>query len=128
MSLRNGNADLFTIHPDGTHVKQVTTSPGDDVLPSWAPGGAKLAFVHVSGANQQVFTIKADGTGLTKLTHSPLLKGSLAWSPNGKKIAVTEGVEENPDLYVMNADGSNRHKLPGGSSPAQDGSPGWQRL
>ena len=71
MSLRNGNADLFTIHPDGTHVKQVTTSPGDDVLPSWAPGGAKLAFVHVSGANQQVFTIKADGTGLTKITHSP---------------------------------------------------------
>ena len=120
--------DLFTVKPDGTDLKQVTSSPHDDLFPSWAPGGGKIAFVRVNGASQQVFVVKPDGTGSNQLTHSSTLKGALAWSPNAQKIALTAGPEGNADIFVMNADGSGAHRLPGGTSPASDGAPGWQRL
>src|ERR671935_284569 len=89
-------------HPaEGTHTRKVTASTLDDVLPSWAPDGSKLAFIRVNGPSQQVFTIKPDGSGLHKLTNNGLLKGQMAWSPDGTKIVLTAGSEGNPDLYVM---------------------------
>ena len=109
-------------------LKRVTSSPKDDLFPSWAPSGRKIAYIRVNGASTQVYTVRRDGTGVRQLTHSSSLKGNLAWSPNGKRIALTAGPEGNADIFVMNADGSNAHRLAGGTSPGSDGSPSWQSL
>jgi Tol biopolymer transport system component len=123
---RRGNMDLFTIHPNGTGLKRITTSTDDDLFPSWSPNSDKVAYVHIHGASQQVFTVRTDGTDVTQLTHTKLLKGSLAWSFNTRKIVMSAGTEETVDLYTIHADGTNQHRLTSG--PSNDFEPAWQSL
>jgi TolB protein len=123
---RNGNMDLFTIHPDGTGLQRITTSTDDDLFPSWAPSSSKVAYVHVHGASQQVFTVNTDGSGVTQLTHTQLLKGTLAWSSNRKKIVMTAGGEETVDLYSIHSDGTHQTRLTSG--PSNDFEPDWQSV
>src|SRR5207247_9088158 len=79
--------DLYTMRPDGSHVRQVTRTPNRiEYLPAWSPDGSKIAFVKNSPPwKWNVFTINADGTGLTRITH--MSAWDPAWSPSGRRIA-----------------------------------------
>src|SRR5712691_5486652 len=43
----DGTWQLYTMHPDGTGRRQLTSFPGSDlefILPDWSPDGTKIAF------------------------------------------------------------------------------------
>jgi Tol biopolymer transport system component len=40
----NGDFDLFSVRVDGTDVKQLTHSHGNDAHPAWSPDGEKILF------------------------------------------------------------------------------------
>jgi TolB protein len=118
---RNGNEDIYTINPDGTGERRLTTDPDDERNPDWSPGGKKIVFNDVrqfgSGANIQfdteIFTVNADGSGLRQITNSPGVDGSFrpVFSPNGKKIAFIGDRGDDFDVFVMNADGTGERKV-----------------
>jgi Tol biopolymer transport system component len=76
--------DIFTMRPDGTEVKKLTTTPGNDSHSSWSPDGkyilwssARYGFKDEAPLYDnsfqpfaQIFTMKADGSDQRALTYS----------------------------------------------------------
>jgi len=76
--------DIFTMRPDGTNVKRLTTTPGNDSHQSWSPDGTSILWTSgrygfkdeaplYDNAFQpfgQIFIMKADGSDQRVLTRS----------------------------------------------------------
>jgi Tol biopolymer transport system component len=93
---------LWTVHPDGTGIIQLTHSPSYDDLPTWSPDGSRIAFVR-EGA---IYVVNADGTGVRDVVD---VKGldpfQPQWSPDGTQLAFEAG-DSTFDIYLVNADGT----------------------
>jgi Tol biopolymer transport system component len=83
-SAKTDDYDIFTMRPDGTHIKQLTTAPGNDSHSSWSPDGkyilwssARYGFKDEAPLYDnsfqpfaQIFIMKADGSDQHALTYS----------------------------------------------------------
>jgi dipeptidyl aminopeptidase/acylaminoacyl peptidase len=110
---------IWTISPDGSNLRQVTTVGREDGF-TWSPDGTRIAFSRhapIDGDQRfvpnDIYVVDADGTNEIKLTDDGVSMAP-AWSPDGTMIAFesyqpTE--EPNVDLYVMLADGTGRRRL-----------------
>ena len=104
--------NIYTIKPDGSDLKQVTTDGGFD--PTWSPDGSRIAFTV---AGDQLRTIKTDGTDRkTLIDHSgsdpPIRIGSPDWSPDGSRIVFSsERDDEDGEIYTVKPDGSDRTQI-----------------
>jgi Tol biopolymer transport system component len=74
--------NIFTIHPDGTGLKQLTAhleaaADGSQGTfdPSWSPDGSQLVFTHIPsfGGLADLYVINADGSGLHVLAETSAL-------------------------------------------------------
>jgi len=80
--------ELFTMHPDGSGVRQLTNNTFDDTAPSWSPDGTRIVDEGeraVDGTLPGLFAYAIGSGTATRLTtgddHHP------AWSPDGGAIA-----------------------------------------
>lgn len=94
-SWRNGDFDIFTIKPDGTRLKRLTTAAGNDAHSSWSPDGQFLMFSSsrygfkdeaplADGQPQpygEIFIMNADGSNQRPLTDNQWEDGPGAWQP-----------------------------------------------
>jgi TolB protein len=66
-----GSANVFTIHVDGTGLRQLTHAHGDidDGVDSWSPDGHEIAFVSNKTGTFQLYSMNANGTGVKQITH-----------------------------------------------------------
>jgi Tol biopolymer transport system component len=83
-SAKTDDYDIFTMRPDGTDIKQLTTAPGNDSHSSWSPDGkyilwssARYGFKDEAPLYDnsfqpfaQIFIMKADGSEQHALTYS----------------------------------------------------------
>jgi len=96
------NDGLWTVHPDGTGLTQLTQNPSYDHFPTWSPDGSRIAFVR----DRAIYVVNADGTGLKGVTGA---KGpdpfQPQWSPDGTQLAFEAG-DSTYDIYAVNADGT----------------------
>jgi Tol biopolymer transport system component len=87
---------VYTIHPDGTGLKQLTDTKGNDAHLAWSPDGERLLFCSsrmgfkdeavLVGAPQpygKVFVMRYDGTGVEQITDNQWEEGGPAWQPHG---------------------------------------------
>jgi uncharacterized repeat protein (TIGR01451 family) len=112
----DGNIDIYTVNPDGSDVRQLTTDSGLDFNPAWSPDGQKISFDRRACFNCAggIWTMNADGSGQTQLAYSSsgYPYENPGWSPDGTQIAFTWSEHCNDGgLLVMNADGSNLHHV-----------------
>ena len=90
----HGNFDIYTIKPDGTGLKRLTTSPGNDAHMGWSPDGEWIAFatsrmgfkdesLYTIGPQPygEVFVMRYDGSDLRQLTDNQWEDGAPAWQP-----------------------------------------------
>jgi Tol biopolymer transport system component len=95
--IRRHGADfnVFTIHPDGSGLKQLTDAHGVNAHLAWSPDGERLLFcssrmgfkdeVVLIGAPQpygEVFVMRYDGTQVEQLTDNQWEEGGPAWQPH----------------------------------------------
>lgn len=80
-------ADLFYKFVNGHALTQLTSDPGDEVQPRFAPDGERIAFASNRGGNWNIWLVRRNGAGLTQLTHEPMDEIAPSWSPDGKQIA-----------------------------------------
>jgi TolB protein len=60
---RDGNdLEIYTMAPDGSGIRQLTTNSTDDLHPAWTPDGRRIAFVRArTGGHADVWTMRAEG-------------------------------------------------------------------
>jgi TolB protein len=122
--------DIFTANPDGSDLKQLTTTNGYDAETTISRQG-KLVFTSKRDGDLDIYTMDADGKNVKRLTNELGYDGGPFWSYDGKQIVYrayhpqtekekTEYVallKENLirptvlDIWVMNADGSNKRQV-----------------
>lgn len=119
VSRQDGDAEIYTIRPDGSGLRQITHNRADDEGPKWSPDGTKLAFWSYRDGDSEIYVKDLRSGQLTQLTHNlESLDYSPAWSPDGTKIVFSTDrhSDEEQEFYaqnlvVMNADGSGQMDL-----------------
>jgi Tol biopolymer transport system component len=112
--------DIYSIRPDGSGQRQLTSGPEIDALPKVAPNGRYVVFERRSSAGgpTSLFTVGATGGGLRALT-SGSDDHEASFSADGKWIVFVRsngatrpanGVN-NDDVSLIRSTGSGLHRL-----------------
>jgi TolB protein len=97
-SQRNGDYDVYAIHPDGTGLTQLTNSAGNDAHSSFSPDGEWIAFATARGGFKdeailtplnpqpygEIAVMRPDGSDLLVLTDNATEEGAPTWVPTGR--------------------------------------------
>ncbi|MDX6635073.1 MAG: tricorn protease [Solirubrobacterales bacterium] len=103
--------DIYSVRPDGSGQRQLTSGPEVDSLPKIAPSGRYVVFERrgVLGGSSSLYTVGATGGGLRALTSGGDDREA-AFSADGKAIVFVRtaaGAEGgNDDLYSIRPTGS----------------------
>ena len=98
-SFRNNDFDVYTIRPDGTGLKQLTTTPGNDGHSVWSPDGKYLLFSssrfgfkdeaplydRIPQPYGELFVMKVDGSEQRPLTDNTWEDATPAWQPQSPR-------------------------------------------
>jgi TolB protein len=102
-----------------THVSQ-------NILPSWSPTGAEIAFTSFINGKPDLFIEPASG-GERKnwrvLSARPGLNMGAAFSPDGTKVAATLSMDGNSEIYLLSTAGQILKRLT--NERGIDTSPSW---
>jgi Tol biopolymer transport system component len=107
-----GGPQIFTMAPDGTHVRQLTSFPRALAFdPAWSPDGRTIAFVKAPNRNRpsSIWTMTAGGADKARLRGDHFFAyQSPSYSPDGSTIVFTRCYPNfaRCQLQTMNADGS----------------------
>jgi TolB protein len=128
---------LFSVHPDGTGLRQLTSPPrglstrhGD-----LSPDGRRIAYfrARVSGVwRPRIFVMRANGTHPVDLSegHCPRVacigEQDPTWSPDGDRLAFTRLFAGTQSIFVMRSDGTRRRRVVPTPAPRyEDSAPSW---
>lgn len=101
---KSGNAEIFTINPDGSGLRQITFNRAIDTSPAWNPRTGQIAFTSDRSGNPMIYVMNEDGTNEHRLTYVGEYNESAAWSPDGSKLAYVSRSGVNFDIYVVDMD------------------------
>ncbi|MBA3523567.1 MAG: PD40 domain-containing protein [Geodermatophilaceae bacterium] len=137
ISDRSGNRDIWTVRPDGTGLRQVTSTPDiQEAHVDWSPDGARIGYDACRSAtfpcpgqapDYEIVTADPDGTDRVALTDVPGIDNNPAWSPDGTKIVFRSDRTGFTQIWVMDADGANQTQLTTGNFEGGV-DPAWQPL
>ena len=125
--------DVYTIRPDGTGLRNVTSSPDDDEgAVTWSPDGERIAFSLATGRGSAIVVRRLSHSTQTRITDGSDVDSSPAWSPDGRVIAFERASFQGGgyDIWLVEPDGTAAEQLtfdggfgaawqaiPAGSSP-----------
>ncbi len=93
-SYAGGTFHIWTMHPDGTGLKQITFGHGDDREPRVSPDGKTIAFDSDRSfeGSYDIYTVDVASGAVTHVTSDPADEYEPNWSPDGKGLVFVSGV------------------------------------
>lgn len=121
---------IFTINPDGSDERQITSQGGMYSWPGWSPDGSGLSFSSFSeellGPGKALYTVDAGGANEALIYENPdgvpPAIGPKAphyslWSPNGEHIAFLSMADGELALFLVDASGTGEGVRIAGGAP-----------
>ncbi len=108
--------DVYSVRPDGSGERQLTSGGSIDSRPLISPNGRYVAFERriAAGGPASLFTVGVNGGGLHQLT-SGADDREAAFSPDGHAIAFARatgaGANPNDDIYSVRPSGAGLTRL-----------------
>ena len=92
-SYSGGTFHIWTMKPDGSGLKQITSGHGDDREPSFSPDGTKIAFAsdRAFKGSYDIWTVDLKSGEVKQWTSAADDEYEPAWSPDGREIAFVSG-------------------------------------
>jgi len=78
-----GNWDVWSMKPDGTELREITSTPEDERSPAVSPDGREILFVD---QNRGISMMEADGSNRRTIPLPIGIYGQPAWKPDGQGI------------------------------------------
>lgn len=123
--------DIFTARPNGSELKQLTTTPGYDAEATISTNGKSIVFTSMREGDLDIYTMNANGGNVRRLTSELGYDGGAFFSYDGRQIVyrahhpVTDKQKEDYrdllkqnlirpttlEIWVMNSDGSNKRQI-----------------
>jgi TolB protein len=123
--------DIFTARPDGSDLKQLTTTPGYDAEATFSVDGRKIVFTSMRDGDLDIYTMDADGRNVRRLTNELGYDGGPFFSRDGKRIVYRANHPRTPaeverykkllaqnliepnalEIWVMDSDGSHKRQV-----------------
>ncbi len=126
------NSDIFTMNPDGTGLRRLTSSIEPDSNPIHSPNARRIAWVRriATGASSDadILAMDVDGANKVNLTNSVEEEDSPTWGVDSRRLAFVRYVGVccvNPDIFIMDADGSNQVNITNTSEETDEIEPAW---
>jgi Tol biopolymer transport system component len=128
-SSRDGDAEIYSMNPDGSDQTNLSNNARRDGIPQWSPNGQKIVFESdrddppAPNTTTEIYVMDANGDNQLRRTNDPGYDFAPTFSPNGAKIAwsSTRGAGGDTDIWIMDANGTNQTQLSTGNT--DDGSP-----
>lgn len=112
------DGDLFSVRPDGSGQRQLTSGPEVDSAPRISPNGRYVVFERraSAGAASDLYTVGATGGGLKHLTSGANDDREAHFSPDGRAIVFVRATSDsadatNDDLYSVRPSGAGLARL-----------------
>jgi len=108
-------ADIYMKRVDGTTVTQLTSDPANDVMPTFSPGGERVAFASNRSGNWDIYIVDVAGGQPWQVTNSPSDEVHPSFSPDGKRLVYcTYGSESGQwELVVIDVENPARKRFIG---------------
>jgi Tol biopolymer transport system component len=110
------SSELWTIQPDGTRLRRLTSDGFGKFDPAWSPDGSRIAFARTSArgecrhCNVEIYVVARDGSNPRRISgsrHEPdPIASSPTWSADGQWIAFSLTVSDPGGIFIARADGS----------------------
>jgi TolB protein len=114
--------DIMVMDWDGYGASAIT-SKSQNILPSWSPTGAEIAFTGFAAGKPDLYVVGASGGKPRVLSARSGLNMGAAYSPDGSKIAVTLSQDGNSEIYLLSTSGQIIKRLT--NERGIDTSPTW---
>ena len=80
----SSSGDIYTMHDDGSGVRQLTSGPALDTDPTWSPDYAVILFASDRGnedGSTDLWVMRPDGTSVSLLWRRPGEEQEPVWRP-----------------------------------------------
>ena len=127
-SYARGTFHVWTMKPDGTDLRQITTGHGDDREPAFSPDGSKIAFAsdRAFKGSYDIWTIDLATGNLKQWTSAPDDEYEPAWSPDGSEIVFVSGEGAiAKTIEAVDAQGHERTLAALGADQGRIEAPSW---
>lgn len=91
--------DIYSSTIDGKNVKQLTSFPGEEMLPKFSPDGEQIAFTAEFEGNKEIYVMSIHGGNPRRLTFHPADEFVVDWHPDGTKIIFRSNGSSNSYRY-----------------------------
>lgn len=115
-------ADIAVINSDGTNLKVLTKSDGNNGFPSWSPDGKQIVF-RAANKDKRGLYILDSATGATRILTDNSHDNFPSWSPDGDLIAFTSFRDGDYEIYTIKPDGTELRRLT--NTPGNDAHSSW---
>jgi len=110
--------DLYSVRPDGSGQRRLTSGPELDSAPVVSPNGRFVVFERRAGADAaaDLYTVGAKGGGIRALTRGEADDHDVDIAPDGRAVVFVRGTAQGPndtaeDLYSVRPTGGGLARL-----------------